>query len=480
MMMMSNGTPVSQPVTNPYLNIFSVPDTDVSVDSYRIVPINPSQSSIKPVDFEIDQLEDYIDLNRSFFEIELKLVDSTGAALDKDKAIWPTNNLAHTLFKQINVRFNGTLISPQTDTYHYKAYIETLTNYDRDDGETILQPQGWYNAIDFPKQFTADNIDKSGNHVEWQKLTKNQQGNVDEMKKQREYWLAGNRRILRFKPNVEAFQLQKFLPPGIQISIRMYFNSPEVFMNSLARDGAEKLKFTQDEVKVKLYLCQVRLNPTTYRNLALGMQRNLAVYPTVRSDIRTFNIPADDKRYECDNLFQGRIPNRLIVVLVESDAFNGKYQKDPFVFQKSTLTEIRQIIRGEEYPYEPLELEQANMSKNMRGYYRFLQATGCFCHQRGNMVRAKDWGGVNELSYAAAQVNKDANCTLFVFDNVANGCIDSPRMNPRLAGDLRVILEFGSDSKPNLTVILFGEFENLMEIDNNKSVVYKVYQTIKT
>lgn len=152
-MMMNNGTqttPVSQPITNPYLNIFSVPDTDVSVDSYRIVPINPSQSGIKPVDFEIDQLEDYIDLNRSFFEIELKLLDSTGAALDKDKAIWPTNNLAHTLFKQINVRFNGTLISPQTDTYHYKSYIETLTNYDRDDGETILQPQGWYNAVDFP------------------------------------------------------------------------------------------------------------------------------------------------------------------------------------------------------------------------------------------------------------------------------------------------------------------------------------------
>lgn len=144
------------------------------------------------------------------------------------------------------------------------------------------------------------------------------------------------------------------------------------------------------------------------------------------------------------------------------------------------MTEIRQIIRGEEYPYEPLELEQRNMSKNMRGYYRFLQATGCFCHQRGNMVGAKDWGGVNELSYADSSVNKNANCTLFVFDNVVNGCIDSPRLNPRLAGDLRVILEFGGDAKPNFTVILFGEFENLMEIDNNKSVVYNVYQTIKT
>ena len=50
------------------------------------------------------------------------------------------NNLAHTLFKQINVRLNGTLISPQTDTYHYKAYIEALLNHDRDDGESILTP----------------------------------------------------------------------------------------------------------------------------------------------------------------------------------------------------------------------------------------------------------------------------------------------------------------------------------------------------
>ena len=60
--------------------------------------------------------------------------------------LWPMNNLAHTLFKQM--RLDGTLISPQTDTYHYKAYLETLLNYKRNEGETVLKPEGWYNALD--------------------------------------------------------------------------------------------------------------------------------------------------------------------------------------------------------------------------------------------------------------------------------------------------------------------------------------------
>ena len=56
------------------------------------------------------------------------------------------------------MRLNGTLISEQTDTYHYKVYMETLLNNNRQDDETILVPQGWYNHIDLVSQYTAANI----------------------------------------------------------------------------------------------------------------------------------------------------------------------------------------------------------------------------------------------------------------------------------------------------------------------------------
>ena len=109
------------------------------------------------MEFQVDPQEDYVDLSRSFLEIGLALKLANGDNVVEATRLWPTNNSAHTLFKQISVRLNGTLISPQTDTYHYKAYLQTLLNYNRQDGETILRSQGWYNAVDFPMQMTANN-----------------------------------------------------------------------------------------------------------------------------------------------------------------------------------------------------------------------------------------------------------------------------------------------------------------------------------
>lgn len=158
--------PGSKSVLNPQLNLFTVPPTDLSMASYRIVPIQTYTTGINPVEFQVDPQEDYVDLSRSFFEIELALKLANGDNVVEATRLWPTNNLAHTMFKQISVRLNGTLISPQTDTYHYKAYLETLLNYNRNDGETVLRPQGWYNALDFPTELTVNNTTTEARSVQ--------------------------------------------------------------------------------------------------------------------------------------------------------------------------------------------------------------------------------------------------------------------------------------------------------------------------
>ena len=153
-------------VKNPMLNLFRVPPTDISIASYRMVPISPFTTGINPVDFQIDPQEDFVDLSRSYIELEWTLKKiAAGQAVNTLRAdhTYLVNNIAHSLFKQINVRLNGTLISPQTDTYHYKAYFETLLNYNRDDGETILKPQGWFNAIDVPDALTTNQLDQTHN-----------------------------------------------------------------------------------------------------------------------------------------------------------------------------------------------------------------------------------------------------------------------------------------------------------------------------
>ncbi len=130
----------SKSVLKPQLNLFTIPPTELSMSSYCIVSIQPYSprgdiknkssnspiqtymTSINPVEFQVDPQEDYVDLSQSFFEIELALKLANGDNVVKATRLW---------FKTISLRLNGTLMSPQTHTYHYKAYLETLLNYNR-------------------------------------------------------------------------------------------------------------------------------------------------------------------------------------------------------------------------------------------------------------------------------------------------------------------------------------------------------------
>ena len=72
-------------------------------------------------------------------------------------------------------------------------------------------------------------------------------------------------------------------------------------------------------------------------------------------------------RFDIPNLFQNRIPDRMIVGLLDSRAFNGDLTRDPFCFQKFGLRAIRQMVRGEEYPYETLQINHGDVARDAFG-----------------------------------------------------------------------------------------------------------------
>ena len=135
------------------------------------------------------------------------------------------------------------------------------------------------------------------------------------------------------------------------------------------------------DVKLKLYLPQVRLNPLVYRELMSDMEsgKRVVSYPTVRSEIRTYNIQQDTRHYEINNPSQNRLPNMVVIGLVKSTAFNGHTGEYPFTCKYYNLGSMKQVVRGETYPFEPLELKHDDDSKDLRGYRQFLQATGSLC-----------------------------------------------------------------------------------------------------
>ena len=65
------------------------------------------------------------------------------------------------------------MISPQTGTYHHKAFIDTVLNNDRDDGETILKPQGWFNGL--PIRDQSDDAKNANQLITTMMITKHYQ-----------------------------------------------------------------------------------------------------------------------------------------------------------------------------------------------------------------------------------------------------------------------------------------------------------------
>ena len=364
-----------------------------------------------------------MDLNRSYFTMQLLLKKTDGNNIALADKLWPANNLAHTIIKQIDLRLNGTLISPQSDTYHYKAFLETLLNYTRVEGQTLLRHQGWFNALDFPPEWTVNNTDTTSNsgrgHDDYIALTATQKSALAFSKAEKLQCAEGARHSLVFQPHLEAFHTGHILVPGVEIKMKFHFNSPNLFLNGVGLAG----RLLETDIQIQFHLCQLRLNSSVYTSISEKRhnERDLAKYPTVRSEIRTFNMVGTLARFDIPNLFQNRIPDRMIVGLLDSRAFNGAVTRDPFCFQKFGLRSIRQMVRGEEYPYETLELNHNNVNRDVLGYFRFLQASGSWLKKRSSMVRQDEWG-------------QNRGCTLFMFDNVANGRADASDPQPQAIG----------------------------------------------
>ena len=83
-------------------------------------------------------------------------------------------------------------------------------------------------------------------------------------------------------------------------------------------------------------MCVVMADPPLYKQIvtARHTKRQNVRMVTIRSDCRIFNLPANVRDFNEGNLFQGRIPQRIVMGLLHRNALNGAYDCPPFAFEK--------------------------------------------------------------------------------------------------------------------------------------------------
>jgi len=75
-----------------------------------------------PIEFDVSGSGDqYIDPSDFQLYIRAKITKNNGNPLDANSTVGPVNLLLHSMFSQVDISLNGTLILNASNTYHYRT-----------------------------------------------------------------------------------------------------------------------------------------------------------------------------------------------------------------------------------------------------------------------------------------------------------------------------------------------------------------------
>ena len=125
------------------LDLFAIPPTQASVDNAVWIS-KDATSGVPSVDgsltFIIEKINDqYLDLSETFIDLTVSLVKlDTKITMASDVELGVINNLAHSIFSQVQVKFGGIVVENSNGLYGYKAHIQNLTNYTASEKHSLL------------------------------------------------------------------------------------------------------------------------------------------------------------------------------------------------------------------------------------------------------------------------------------------------------------------------------------------------------
>ena len=92
---------------------------------------------------------------------------------------------------------------------------------------------------------------------------------------------------------------------------------------------------------------RVAVAPSVMMSHNQALQQTTAKYPINRIDCKVVSVPRGNMSGNQPNIFQGILPNRIVIGMVDADAFNDTYTKNPFNFKNYDTTTMGLTVNGE-------------------------------------------------------------------------------------------------------------------------------------
>ena len=300
--------------------------------------------------------------------------------------------------------------------YAYKSVTDVLLNYSEDSKESQLQTQLYYKD-------TAGFMDSAdpllgGNFGLTQRCRYTQDGQSVDMEG---------------PLYCDIFQQKNLLLNNVPIRIKL---TPSSNAFSLMGEGRVIIE------EARLLVCHVDLSPNVYSDIAKKLQKETAKYTYMKSEFLCHGINTGSTSLRLDNLFQGRVPTQMVIVCVDTDAFNGSSSKNPFNFKHHFLNYLDVNVNGRSLPRErPIKPDFKNN--------HFSDAYA--------MMFGSNWNQ-DKGTYISRDEFADGY-TLYVLD-----------LGGDSVGNVKLEARFAKPLENAVNVFVYASFPNTMEIDATRNV----------
>jgi len=185
---------------------------------------------------------------------------------------------------------------------------------------------------------------------------------------------------------------------------------------------------------------------------AMALEKTTAKYPIKRVLVKQFVCPYKSSIFTLNGVHFGIMPTRVVVGIVNTDAFAGTLTTNPFNFKHMNIKQLTLKINSKALPYSSgLKLDFDSASGYIEGYQSLFKNIREF----GNGINPKLYKG---------------GCSLFAFDLTPDLC-SSEHYSLIKDGSLDLDVQMKNAFQDSVTFIFYLEFDNIIEITKERNVL---------
>lgn len=393
------------------------------------------------LDFVVEGNSDHMIVPaKSFLKVVVELTGSTKKVTGQEQKtvadganVGVVNNLLHSMFESAEVSVSNQATTKVDKHNGYCALLQTLCNYDEDAWRTYFKLSGW-------EKDTAGKMESI-----------NDKENVGYGKRKQLFKGENNKRCeLIGKIFSPLFFQDKVLPT--QTSMRVLLKKKNDEFVLMHEEGDFQLKIVDAVLMVQKVSLVSGLRQSINQMLEEGKP---IPYFLNTPSVNFYTIEEGSSQYIRDNLFLGRVPQRIVIGMVETEAYHGKRDKNPYNFQHFGITEICLYKDGVPYPRPMIKMDFEH-GMIAEAYHHFMTSLGGACSRIVPLLTMDDYmSGYTLFSYDMSPDQMGSTC---------------PGSLLNLNSNIRLEMKFKKPLEKNITLLVYYQMDQLMEIHRDRRV----------